>query len=175
MVEVASLSDCGVRYEVSETGKSFAANALCKAKEYGRVTGMWSLADDSGLEVSALDGAPGVYSARYAGPQATDEANVALLLENMSTLAEKERSARFRCVIALASPKGLAWTCEGQCSGSITFSPRGTNGFGYDPVFLLPKMGKTMAEIEPEQKDQISHRAEAARHLRAFFWYLVTH
>jgi XTP/dITP diphosphohydrolase len=121
----------------------------------------WILADDSGLEVDALGGAPGVYSARYAGPGATDAANVAKLLEALRGVPDEVRTARFRCVIALLAPDGRLWTVDGACEGRIAHEPRGSGGFGYDPVFLLPDRGLTMAELPPEEKNRISHRAQA--------------
>jgi XTP/dITP diphosphohydrolase len=174
-VTAVSLRGAGVQFEVPETGSTYNGNALLKARGYSLATNMWALADDSGLEVDALGGAPGVHSSRYAGVNATDENNVTLLLKNMSGIPLQRRSARFRCVIALASPLGGTWTFEGCCHGYIALEPRGEYGFGYDPVFILPNLGQTMAEIVPEIKDQISHRAVAASNLRSFFWYLITH
>jgi XTP/dITP diphosphohydrolase len=113
------------------------------------------------LEVDALTGAPGVHSARYAGPDATDAANVAKLLAALRGVPDEARTARFRCVLALLAPDGRLWTVDGVCEGRIAHAPRGEHGFGYDPVFLLPALGRTMAELPPDQKNRISHRAQA--------------
>jgi XTP/dITP diphosphohydrolase len=149
--------------EVEETADTFAGNAELKARAAAGHGGAnaWSLADDSGLEVDALNGAPGVYSARYAGPGATDEANVEKLLAELHGVPDEARTARFRCAMALLAPDGRLWIVDGTCGGRITFAPRGTNGFGYDPVFLLPHLGCTMAELPPEEKNRLSHRAQA--------------
>lgn len=173
-LQLVSLVDIGIETVIEETGSTFRENALLKARGCAEMAGLWTLADDSGLEVDALDGAPGIYSSRYAGPGATDAANVGLLLERLAGVPPDRRAARFRCVIALVSPNGRAWTCEGTCEGTIAAAPRGTNGFGYDPVFYLPGRGKTMAELSTEEKNRISHRAEAAAHLRALFCLIVT-
>jgi XTP/dITP diphosphohydrolase len=158
----------GLTFEVDETGETFAENATLKALAYARASGLLTLADDSGLEVDALDGAPGVYSARYAGPGAGDADRYRLLLRRLAGVPQERRAARFRCVVALATPAGEAQTAEGRCEGVIGFEPRGEHGFGYDPVFYLPERGQTMAELPPEVKNRISHRAraiEAARPL----------
>jgi XTP/dITP diphosphohydrolase len=164
-VQLMTLAEAGVTAEVPEDGATFQENALLKGRGYAAAAGCWTLADDSGLEVDALGGAPGVHSSRYAGLDATDADNVRLLLKNMEHIPIEKRQARFRCVIALAAPDGRSWTCNGVCEGEIAMEPRGEHGFGYDPVFWLPDMGKTMAELPPELKDQISHRAAAARSL----------
>ena len=145
---------------VEETGASFLENALLKARALSAVSGGWALADDSGLEVEALGGAPGVRSARYAGPEASDAANIARLLEALRDVGD--RRARFRCVLALAGPSGRTLTTEGVLEGEITLAPAGSGGFGYDPVFLVPELGKTVAELAFEEKQRISHRARAA-------------
>ena len=152
----------GLSLEVAETGATFAENARLKAVAYAQASGLWALADDSGLEVDALDGAPGVYSARYGGPGLSDEGRYRLLLEQLAQVPTPRRSARFRCVIALASPEGEVWTREGTCEGVIAGEPRGEGGFGYDPVFHLPELGRTMAELSPQKKNRLSHRARAA-------------
>jgi XTP/dITP diphosphohydrolase len=121
----------------------------------------WVLADDSGLEVDALGGAPGVFSARYAGPGATDADNVAKLLEALRGMPDEARIARFRCSLALLAPDGCLRSVDGVCEGRIAHAPRGTGGFGYDPVFLLPDRGLTVAELPPEEKNRISHRGQA--------------
>ena len=158
----------GLDIEVAETGKSFAENARLKAITYARASGLLTLADDSGLEVDALGGEPGIRSARYAGTGASDEDRYRLLLEKLREVPWEERTARFRCVIAVATPAGQIHTAEGTCEGIIAFEPRGKHGFGYDPVFYLPEYGKTLAELPPETKNEISHRARAAQRARAF-------
>lgn len=152
----------GIELEVEETGCTFAENAQLKARAFAAASGLWVLADDSGLEVDALGGAPGVYSARYGGPGMTDQDRYELLLRQVDQVPALERTARFRCVIALASPRGETWLAEGACEGMITTHPRGQGGFGYDPIFVLPEFGQTMAELAPEQKNRLSHRARAA-------------
>ncbi len=153
--------------EVEETGTTFEENAVQKARAYAERYRLPALADDSGLEVDALGGAPGVRSARYAGEGATDEANNGKLLLALSHVPEGERSARFRCVLALVWPQGRTITVSGTCEGSIGFVPRGTNGFGYDPLFLPDATpGRTMAELTLEQKHAISHRGAALCALR---------
>jgi XTP/dITP diphosphohydrolase len=164
-VELVSLADMGVAFDVEETGATFAENALLKARAFAEATGLISVADDSGLEVDALDGAPGVYSARYAGPDATDEGRYRKLLGELAEMGKPKRTARFRCVIAVAWPDGRRALTEGAIEGVIACAPRGEQGFGYDPVFYLPERRCTMAELPPEVKNQISHRAIAARAL----------
>ena len=167
--ELASLDDVGVEEDVEETGATFEENAVLKATTYCRLSGLMTLADDSGLEVDALEGEPGVHSARYAGEGASDGDRIALLLRNL-----RERptpwTARFRCVIAIASPRleqqrgnsESVRTFDGRCEGEILGEPRGDNGFGYDPVFFIPELGKTMAELTEGGKNGISHRSAAA-------------
>jgi len=156
----------GLDIEVAETGESFAENARLKATAYAKASGLLTLADDSGLEVDALGGEPGIRSARYAGEGASDEERYRLLLEKLKDVPWEERTARFRCVIAAATPEGEVYTAEGTCEGIIAFEPAGEHGFGYDPVFYLPEYGKTMAELSPEVKNRISHRAKAAQRVR---------
>ncbi len=151
--------------EVEETGETFSQNAILKAEEYARISGLLTLADDSGLEVDALGGEPGIHSARYAGPGASDEERYQLLLERMQNVPREERVARFRCVIAAAEPAGRVHTTEGTYEGLIAFSPQGERGFGYDPIFYLPECDKTMAQLPPEVKNRISHRARAAQRI----------
>jgi XTP/dITP diphosphohydrolase len=160
--QIVSLAEAGVSNVVEESGASFEENALIKAVEYARQTGMIALADDSGLEVDALGGEPGIRSARYAGAGASDEDRVRFLLSRLAGVPPERRGARFRCVIALATPEGKTATCEGQCEGVIALEPKGTHGFGYDPVFYFPQFGKTMAELTPEEKAKVSHRGRAA-------------
>jgi XTP/dITP diphosphohydrolase len=144
-----------------EDGDTFEANAVKKAVEIARATGCWALADDSGLEVDALGGAPGVYSARYAGEPCSNEANNEKLLRELA--GRENRAARFRCVIALSDPEGNARTVDGDCRGSIAHRERGTGGFGYDPLFVPDGYNETYAELSPEVKHSISHRGRALR------------
>ena len=147
--------------EIEEDGSTFEENAKKKALLTAKAADCLALADDSGLEVAVLNNQPGVYSARYAGEQATDEDNNQKLLSALADIPEGSRQARFRCVIAIADPQGKVVTCEGICNGRITFKPRGDNGFGYDPLFLVEEYGKTFAELETGIKNTISHRAMA--------------
>ena len=159
--------------EVLETGQTFADNAALKAEGYARQTGLWTLADDSGLEVEALGGAPGVYSARYGGEGLTDADRVQRLLEALSGTDDEARRARFVCVIAVADPRGeIRNLSTGTCEGRIVHSPRGTHGFGYDPVFLPDGFDQTFGELLAEIKQDISHRARALKAARSF---LVNH
>ena len=158
-----SLDDVGIDREVEETGETFDENATLKAETYGALSGMMTLADDSGLEVDVLDGEPGVRSARYAGPDATDAERVAFLLSNLSGIPADTWTARFRCVIAIAAPGRPTSLHSGSCEGRIVAEPRGDNGFGYDPVFYFPDDGLTMAELSAERKNKVSHRAAAVR------------
>jgi XTP/dITP diphosphohydrolase len=145
-----------------ETGVTFAENAELKAREISRLTPWPVIADDSGLEVDALDGAPGVYSARYSGEPPDDQRNIDLLLAQLAAVSDASRTGRFRCVVAVARKGEVLFTAAGACEGVIGHERRGANGFGYDPVFILPD-GRTMAEISDEEKNQISHRAVAFR------------
>jgi len=165
-VKLLSLFDLKGLSEIAETGKTFTENAIIKAKEIASLTGYWTLADDSGLEVDYLQGAPGVYSARFSGEKATDEQNNAKLLSLLKNVPWEKRQAKFVCVIAICNPQGQCYTLEGEYKGYIALEPKGTHGFGYDPVFFVPAYGKTMAELEPEIKNQISHRAMALKQLK---------
>lgn len=165
-LELRSLHDEAIFQEVAETGQTFQENALIKARAYSSMSGLLTMADDSGLEVEALGGEPGVFSSRYAGPGATDRQRVEYLLAKMSGIPWEERKARFRCVIAIAGPDGEIHLCEGECPGVIALDPRGEHGFGYDPVFFLPELGLTMAELPSYRKNELSHRAVAARKAR---------
>ncbi len=158
-----SLHDTQVDLDVEETGTTFAENAELKALTYARVSGMLSLADNSGLEIDALGGAPGVYSARFAGRDTPYVERFRLILAQLKGLPPEKRTARFRCAITIAEPSGHHRTVEGVIEGIIADAPRGTQGFGYDPIFLVPESGKTTAELTPEQKHRISHRGRAAR------------
>lgn len=166
-----TLAEQGIELEVEETGITFEQNAVLKAKAFAKASNVITLADDSGLEVDALNGAPGVYSARYAGPEATDDDRNRHLLSELSGVPKEKRQARFRCVIAIAFPDGEMVMCKGECPGVITHEPRGGNGFGYDPIFYLPEFDKTMAELTMEQKNEVSHRGKAARQAQ---FYLKT-
>lgn len=159
---LASLADVGIDADVDETGATLEENASLKATTYARLSGLPTLADDSGLEVDALSGAPGVHSARYAGAGATDADRIAKLLANLAS-HKPPWTARFRCVIAIARDAGPPELHTGACEGVIIATPRGENGFGYDPVFLLPEHGKTMAELSDAEKNRVSHRGRAAR------------
>ena len=163
----------GIDIEVEETGSTFAQNARLKATAYARTSGLLTLADDSGLEVDALGGEPGTRSARYAGQGASDEDRYRLLLSKLEGVPWQQRTARFRCVIAVARPQGEVHTAQGTCEGVIAFEPRGEHGFGYDPVFYVPEHGQTMAELEPEVKNRISHRARAAQGARRILQELL--
>jgi XTP/dITP diphosphohydrolase len=165
-LRITHLDAEGVELEIRETGSTFADNAIQKARGYARASGLFTLADDSGLEVDALRGEPGVHSARYAGEGATDEQRYQLLLARLKTVRWEDRTARFRCAIAVAEPQGEIWTAEGVCEGMIALAPEGKGGFGYDPIFYLPEHNKTMAQLEPEVKNRIGHRARAARKIR---------
>lgn len=158
-VEIRCLNDFGPLPEVEEDGKTFDDNAYKKAHFTAKVLGLPAIADDSGLVVEALDGAPGVRSARYAGENATDSDNIAKLLKEMA--GKTDRRAAFECVLSIAVPSGPALTYEGRCEGEITDSPRGEKGFGYDPVFFYPPYGRTFAEISIEEKNKVSHRGRA--------------
>lgn len=160
--EMLSLGDLGIDVEIEETGATLTENALIKARTIRDMTGLASLADDSGLMCDALGGAPGVYSARYAGEEHDDTKNNALLLKN---IAGKDRTAHFCSVIALCLPDGREYTAEGRVDGVITEEARGNGGFGYDPLFFSPELGKTFAEASAEEKNSVSHRGRALRNM----------
>lgn len=153
----------GIDITVDEKKKTFEENARLKATTYSRLSGLVTLADDSGLEVDALGGGPGIISARFAGEQASDKDRIEHLLARLKEVPWEKRTARFKCVIAIATPEGRTELCDGECQGLIAFQPKGENGFGYDPVFYLPEFGKTVAELSLETKNQVSHRGKAAR------------
>ncbi len=165
-LRLLSLSDLQLAIDVEETGITYAENAELKARAFAQVSNILTLADDSGLEIDALGGAPGVQSARYLGSETSYEERFSVILEQLKGLPLDKRSARFRCFIALVEPLGYIRIVEGVVEGVIADSPRGTNGFGYDPIFFLPELGKTFAELEPEYKNRISHRARAAQSAR---------
>lgn len=163
-VEIKSLADFEKFEEPEETGRTFAANAKLKAAYYAKKTGCTCIADDSGLEVQALDGAPGVRSARYAGEKATDEENNNLLLHNMKF--QVKRTCRFRCALAVVDPSGkVLYEADGSCDGMLLHASLGTEGFGYDPLFWSTELHKGMAEATMEEKNKISHRGKAIRKL----------
>ncbi len=159
-----SLHDVQLDIDIEETGTTFAENAALKARAYAQASGMLSLADDSGLEIDALAGAPGVYSARFAGRETSYEERFRLILQQLNGLPMEQRSARFRCSVALA--ERCCRVVEGVFEGQIAHHPRGDHGFGYDPIFFVPELGKTAAELTPEQKNRISHRGRAAQKAR---------
>ena len=162
--EIALESEYGLDIDVEETGTTFEENSFLKADAVMKASGLPVLADDSGLMVDALDGAPGVYSARY-GHKASDKERTAYLLENMKDVPEERRGAKFVCVITCLFPDGRKIVARGECPGVIARAPHGENGFGYDPVFYLPELGMTYAELPSEQKNAISHRARALQDL----------
>jgi len=166
-VEIKNLNDFGPIPEVEEDGKTFDDNAYKKASFTAKVLGLPAIADDSGLVVEALGGAPGVKSARYAGANASDKENIAKLLREME--GKTDRRAAFECVISIAVPSGPALTYEGRCVGEITTEPRGESGFGYDPVFYSPEYGKTFAELSSQEKNRVSHRGKALKEVAAEF------
>ena len=162
-IDIKNLDDFGPIPEVIEDGKTFDDNAYKKASFTAKVLGHPAMADDSGLCVEALDGAPGVYSARYAGENASDEDNVNKMLADLE--GKENRNAAFQCVISIAVPTGAALTYEGECKGIITKEPVGNNGFGYDPLFFYPELNKTFAQLTIEEKGQVSHRGKALKEI----------
>jgi XTP/dITP diphosphohydrolase len=164
----------GLPEDVVEDAETFEGNALKKARELCRASGLWTLADDSGLEVEALNNAPGVYSARYAGEPCSYPANNAKLLRELTGVAD--RRARFRCAIALCAPDGREWTVDGRCEGAIIEgAPRGTNGFGYDPLFVPDGFASTFAELDGLAKNRISHRGQALQRAAAEWRSILAH
>ena len=166
--EIVLPSDEGFKSEIEENGTSYEENASLKATSYLKPSGLITLADDSGLEVDALNGEPGIRSARYAGKNVTDADRNIFLLDKLKDLPENKRTARFVCVIAIAIPDGTVTLFRGECRGLITTAPRGMQGHGYDPVFYVPELGKTMAELPMEEKNRVSHRARATEKARIF-------
>lgn len=163
--DVESLLDYETAPETDETGSTFEENAELKSREAAAYFGHAVLSDDSGLEVDALDGAPGVYSARFAGEDKSDEANNTLLLEKLADVPTEKRTARFVCALSLAKPSGETLTVRGTMEGMIGFERKGTNGFGYDPLFIIPSLNQTAAELTKSEKASISHRGQALRKL----------
>lgn len=166
--QVCSLLDFPDGPEVEEDGATFLENALKKASVVAKTLQMWTLADDSGLEVDYLNGAPGVYSARFAGVHGDDGKNNEKLLTLLDGVPWAQRTARFRAALAFVGPNGEAWTTEGTCEGIIALAPQGDGGFGYDPLFYLPELGQTMAELPADLKNRISHRAVAMQKFRRY-------
>jgi len=162
---VLALADLGCFPEAPEEGQTFAENACFKAKFYAKLTGKLCLADDSGLEVDYLNGAPGVYSARYAGEHATDADNNQKLLEQLAEAVPEQRAGRFRCVLVLADSEKIWCTADGTVEGVVLSEARGNNGFGYDPLLFIPERGRSLAELSAAEKNEISHRGRAIREL----------
>ena len=162
-LEVVSMEQVGVDEDIEEYGSTFEENALIKAKEVYKRTGELVMADDSGLEVDFLNGAPGIYSSRFAGEGASDEDRNNKLLAMLKDVPFENRKARFVCAIAVVLPDGSHFTVRGTCEGYIAFEPIGTNGFGYDPLFFLPEYDKTAAQLEASKKHEISHRGKALK------------
>jgi len=174
-LQLRSLNEFSNVIDVEETGATFAENAVLKAKSYALQTGLWALADDSGLEVAALNGAPGVFSARYAGENSTDAEKITKLLEKLNKTHDKKRQARFVCEIAISDDKGeIKFLAEGSCDGTIALTPSGTNGFGYDPIFIPVGFEQTFGELESEIKQKISHRAQAIKKIIQFLGGFIT-
>jgi XTP/dITP diphosphohydrolase len=171
-IDIKNLSDFGPIPDVEEDGTTFEENAYKKSSFTARVLGYPALADDSGLTVPALNGAPGVFSARYAGENATDEDRCRKLLSEMK--GRRDRRAAFECVISLAVPSGPALTYEGRCEGQLVEAPAGANGFGYDPIFFYPPCNKTFAQLTREEKSRVSHRGKALQDLREEFEKVMT-
>lgn len=165
-VDLLGLDDVGINSSVKETGTTFSENAVLKARTYASQSGLLTLADDSGLEVDALGGEPGVHTARFGGEGLTPIERYQLLLRLLQHVPWEDRSARFRCVVALATPAALVTTTQGTIEGHIAWKPAGTGGFGYDPIFYVNSKGVTMAELAPEIKNRISHRGRAIAEMR---------
>jgi XTP/dITP diphosphohydrolase len=175
-LKTLALPSLGTWPAVVEDGVTYEDNALKKARTLAEYSGYLTLADDSGLEVEALNGAPGIYSARYCGERGNDEKNNEKLLEELKRVTEGKRTARFVCVLALCAPKSHGakeWTVRESCEGRVAFSPTGQNGFGYDPIFFYPQLGKTFGEIDRETKATVSHRGKALRKLAQFLPFVV--
>ena len=165
-IRVLTLNDIEEKIDVEETGTTFEENAILKAETVANLLGKTVIADDSGLEIDALGGAPGVYSARFSGPDSTDNKNIDKALRELAGVENDQRTARFRCVLAIAGPNVETETFSGSCEGLILTERTGTNGFGYDPIFYVPSKKKSMAELSPEEKGVISHRGNALEKLQ---------
>ncbi|MEQ6389592.1 XTP/dITP diphosphatase [Bacillaceae bacterium S4-13-58] len=168
-IDAISISEIEGLPDIEETGKSFEENAALKAEGIMRHTGLPALADDSGLEVDALNGEPGIFSARYAGSEKDDQKNIDKLLQELKDVPAEKRQARFVCVIAVSFPNEETLLRSGTCEGMIAFEQKGDHGFGYDPVFYLPDLNKTMAELTPKEKNKISHRSRALQKVAQWF------
>ena len=166
-IDIMSLDEAENAPHVVEDGKTFMENAFKKAKVIAEATGIMALADDSGLEVDALDGAPGVYSARYSGENASDASNNEKLLADLKGVSSDKRGAHFSCVIIVYHPSGQWISTEAKCEGEIAMNPSGDQGFGYDPVFYIPSIKRTMAQLSPEEKNSLSHRGKALEKMKA--------
>jgi len=172
-VTLCTPRDLGLALKIQESGQTYSENARIKAIAYQRASGLWALADDSGLEVDALEGGPGLRSARFGRPLADDAERCQLLLLELSAVPWAQRTARFRCAIVLALPIGEIYHAEGCCEGLIALEPVGDRGFGYDPIFYLPDHGQTMSQLSPEVKNRISHRARAAQEMLSILKQLL--
>ena len=166
--EIVCLKDLDIDIDIVEDGKTFEENAIIKAETISKMTNMVTIADDSGLVVDYLGGAPGIYSARYAGEDATDEERNEKLLSELKDVPFEKRTARFACAIAIAYPNGKTYTFFDTCEGKITFEPLGTNGFGYDPLFYFEEFDTTLANVESERKNKVSHRYKSLVKLKNF-------
>ncbi len=162
-ITFVSLADAGINVEVEETGTTFEENALLKAREICKLSGKPTISDDSGLEIDALDGAPGIYSSRFMGEDTSYDIKNNALIEKLENVADPDRTARFRCCMALVLPDGREFITEGAMEGIIAREPKGINGFGYDPILFIPEYNRTSAELSSEEKNNISHRGEALR------------
>lgn len=162
-ITFVSLADAGINVEVEETGTTFEENALLKAREICKLSGKPTISDDSGLEIDALDGAPGIYSSRFIGEDTSYDIKNNALIEKLENVADPDRTARFRCCMALVLPDGREFVTEGAMEGIIAREPKGINGFGYDPILFIPEYNRTSAELSSEEKNNISHRGEALR------------
>ena len=165
-VEILSMKDIGIKADIVENGNTFEENALIKAKEVCKLAGEMVLADDSGLEIDYLNGEPGIYSARYMGADTSYRIKNQNLIDRLEGVPDEKRTARFVCAIAAAFPDGRSFVVRGTIEGIIGYEERGTNGFGYDPIFYLPERGVSTAEIPPEEKNSISHRGNALRKMK---------
>ena len=170
-LELLSLADAGIDFDVDETGSTFAENAVLKAQAYGRASQMLTLAEDSGLCVAALGGAPGVHSARWEGPDYAHKN--ALLIRLLAGRQGAARACRYVCVVALRHPDGRLWQVRGEVRGQVALAPAGSGGFGYDPIFAIPRLRRTLAEVAVDEKDRISHRGRAAGRIRPILRQLI--
>ena len=172
-IEVVSMKEMGITADIEENGATFEENSLIKARALAKLTGLPALADDSGLEVDYLNGEPGIYSARYLGRDTDYDYKNNYIINKLSDAQDKERSARFVCVISLVLPDGREFVERGVVEGLIGYEQRGENGFGYDPIFYLPEYGKTSAELSPDEKNKISHRGKALSAMKKLIMNLV--